>query len=75
MSNCRVHIGPGDRIDLRVDEQHISRITRKEARDLMAQLLCFGGKELRDEIYKWLHEGKIEQIAEVISPEPLERCS
>jgi hypothetical protein len=70
MSNCRVNVDPGGRIDLQVDQQHISRITHKEARELILHLLIFGGKKMRDEVYKWLHETKVEQIAEVIAPEP-----
>jgi hypothetical protein len=70
MSNCRVDVGPRGAIDLHVDRQHISRITHVEARELLLQMLIFGGKKLRDEIYKWLHEAKFEQIAEVIAPEP-----
>jgi hypothetical protein len=69
MRNCRVHIGPGDSIDLSVDCQHISRITHLEVRDLILQALVFGGKPLRDEVHKWLNDGKVEQIAEVIAPE------
>lgn len=70
MADVRVHIGPGDQIEIQIGYQHLSRITHAEVRSLIAMLLTFGGKQLREEIGTWLSGGKIDSIAEVISPEP-----
>lgn len=69
MANSSVSVGPGDRISIRVDDQHISRLTHLETRDLILQLLVFGGRELRNEVHGWLNEGVVQQIGDYIAPE------
>lgn len=56
-------------VNIAVDEQHLSRLTEPEVRDLIAQLLVFGGKELRQSIANWLCNGTVDSIADFISPE------
>ena len=72
MSNCRVDIGADNLIDLQVDRQHISRITHREARELVLMLLIFGGKEFREDIQGLLNGKKIETVADVLAPEKVE---
>lgn len=67
-----LHFGLGDTIDIRVGLQHISRITHTELREIICQSLMFGGKKLRAEVRNWLSNDSVEQVAEVLAPEPAE---
>ena len=58
-------------VNIRVDDQHLSRLTESEVDELICQLLMFGGSVLRQKIRKWLdpEDGAIEKIAAVIAPD------
>ncbi len=65
----RCTFGPADRASIEVEEQHISRLTRREVRELILQLLIFGGSDLRKEIGEWLTNGKANSLGEFIAPQ------
>ena len=57
--------------DIVVDSQHISRLTDREVRELIIQLLVFGGSELRRDIGHWLSGGKLDELGRYIAPDLL----
>jgi hypothetical protein len=57
-------------MDIILDQQHISRITTRELRELVCQIFVFGPKDLREDIRKWLADEKLESIAEYLNPLP-----
>lgn len=68
MNAIRVNFHANDTVSIFVDDQHLSRLTPSEVRQMMCQILMFGGMQMRDEIAGWLN-GSMAQAAEVIAPE------
>lgn len=69
MIRCNFTTG---RTEIWVDGQHLSRLTDREVREIIIQLLVFGGSELRRDIQHWLEGGKLDELGHVIAPEPSE---
>jgi hypothetical protein len=70
MNHLKVSFAVDGSASIFLEGQHISRMKPIEVRSLISSLLVFGGKELRDDIKKWLDGGTIETVAEYIAPEP-----
>lgn len=69
MNHVKVSFAVDGTASIFLEGQHISRMNPAEVRSLIAALLVFGGKELREDIKKWLDGGTIETVAEYIAPE------
>ena len=65
MENCRV-VEIDDSWTLWCGDQHISRMTQREVRNLVLQIVVFGGKEFRDEFHEWMTDGKVDQVADYL---------
>jgi hypothetical protein len=66
MADIRVHVGPGNMINLKVDDQHLSRLTVGETVDLMVQVLVFS-KPVRQQIKHWLRDGgEVETVGDFL---------
>jgi hypothetical protein len=59
-------------IHIQVDAQHLFRITPQELRQIIAQALILGGRDLREDIKRWLSDENVEQIASHLAPEKAE---
>ena len=68
----RIHCGPSQLTEIWVDEQHLSRLDRHETREILLQILMFGGKKLREEVKGWLNGEEFGKVAKMIAPEPEE---
>lgn len=67
MVHC--HFDPGDIASIHVDEQHLSRLNSREVREIIIQLLVFGGSKLRTDIGHWISGGKLNELGEYIAPD------
>lgn len=63
----RCTFGPRDQAHISVDEQHLSRLTAHETREIIIQLLVFGGDDLRRDIKHWLDGGKLDELGRYIA--------
>jgi hypothetical protein len=50
-----------------VDGQHLSRITSEEVREIVLQCIVFGGKNLREDVRKWLSDAEFESMALIVA--------
>lgn len=69
MSRIRCYFAPRNIVSIEVDEQHLSRLTGTEVREMILQLLIFGGSQLRKDITHWLNGGKLDELGHYISPD------
>ena len=53
-------------VSIYVDHQHLSRLTEREALEVVAQIFVFGGKDIREKLTRWVNGGKLEDVAEAI---------
>ncbi|MCU1305138.1 MAG: hypothetical protein JWQ87_5422 [Candidatus Sulfotelmatobacter sp.] len=58
-----------DQTDIWVEDQHLSRLSGREVREIIIQLLVFGGSELRRDINHWLSGGKLDELGHYIAPD------
>lgn len=58
-----------DTTEIWVDDQHLSRLNGREVRELIVQLLVFGGSDLRRDIGHWLSGGKLDELGRYIAPD------
>lgn len=65
--------GPGDVADIWVDDQHLSRLNSRELREIIVQLLVFGGSKLRADINGWLSGGKLDELGNYLASESVPR--
>lgn len=65
MVTCK--FAPGDTIDVHVDDQHLSRLSGKELRQIITQALLFGGPKLREDIAHWLAGGKLDELGNMLT--------
>ena len=65
--NVRTAFDHGGTASISVDRQHLSRITPEEVREIVLQCIVFGGKNLREDVRKWLSDGEFESMAEVVA--------
>lgn len=59
----------GTGTDIIADNQHISRLTHDEVRELVLQILVFSPRKLREEIKVWLDGGTIDTVGNLIGPD------
>jgi hypothetical protein len=60
--------------NISVDAQHLSRLNGVEVREIVLQVLMFGGSELRKEVEHWLAGGTLDKLGYIVgAPQQLPR--